>query len=184
MTNPPPINNFEKHFNGFQESLIEAERPNKLSSLVGNWSIAPPNSGINHQFEARACSRSLSDTTPFGGNISRNLGLISCYGHEEKAKDERREVEVPAESFFRKPFNSSGIEYQIGLNNSMAGDNSKYYFGMPDIPCTSTRSFADVGSFSSFLSKPSVDIHESLTVPRSSKMSTCKKQGVQTSNSN
>ncbi|GMP79570.1 hypothetical protein CsSME_00035058 [Camellia sinensis var. sinensis] len=129
FTNPQfVINNFKKHFNGFNEGLIESERLNKLpSSLVNNWSFAPPDSEINNN---------LNPTT-FSGRINMNSGSYLCYGQEMKVKDEHRE-----------------IEYQLGLYNSILGDSNKYYYGLPDVPCNGTRSFGDVMSSNSFLGKP------------------------------
>ncbi|GFY90982.1 hypothetical protein Acr_07g0011780 [Actinidia rufa] len=117
FTNQPSLNNFEKHFNGFNESLIESERLTKLSNLVNNWSIAPPDSGINHPFDSQSCNISLSSTMDrFSPSDLRhmkqrmsNSDLYSGYGHEMKVKD----------------------EYQIGLNNSLVGNN-KYYYGVAE----------------------------------------------------
>jgi len=135
--------------------VIESERLTKLSNLVSNWSIAPPDSaGIinNHQFDLSHMKQTMSNPTQFGGILNRNLGSFSCYGHDTKVKD----------------------EYQIGLNNSFVEEN-KYYYGTSEVPCsTSARSFSDVMNFSNFLSKPSVDIHGSKLMSRS--LSDCKKQ--------
>ncbi|XP_028080241.1 transcription factor bHLH111 isoform X1 [Camellia sinensis] len=173
FTNPQSvINNFEKHFNGFNEGLIESERLNKLpSSLVNNWSIAPPDSEINssiYRFSAQPdichSKQSVSNPTTFSGSINRNSGSYSCYGHEMKVKDEHRE-----------------IEYQLGLYNSILGDSNKYYYGLPDVPCNGTRSFGDAMSSNSFLSKPIVGVHASKPSLRSLSLSDCKKQGIQAS---
>ncbi|XP_028080242.1 transcription factor bHLH111 isoform X2 [Camellia sinensis] len=88
FTNPQSvINNFEKHFNGFNEGLIESERLNKLpSSLVNNWSIAPPDSEINssiYRFSAQPdichSKQSVSNPTTFSGSINRNSD-VPCNG--------------------------------------------------------------------------------------------------------
>ncbi|XP_057495175.1 transcription factor bHLH111 isoform X2 [Actinidia eriantha] len=167
FTNQPSLNNFEKHYNGFNESLIESERLTKLSNLVNNWSIAPPDSRINHPFDSQSCNISLSSTMDrfspsdlchMKQRVS-NSDLYSGYGHEMKVKD----------------------EYQIGLNNSLVGNNNKYYYGVAEVPYTSTRSFADVMSFNSILSKPSMDVHASKPLLKSLNLSDSKKQGVQTS---
>ncbi|KAL7163160.1 hypothetical protein ACSBR2_039293 [Camellia fascicularis] len=88
FTNPQSvINNFEKHFNGFNEGLIESERLNKLpSSLVNNWSIAPPDSEINnniYRFSAQPdichSKQSASNLTTFSGSINRNSD-VPCNG--------------------------------------------------------------------------------------------------------
>lgn len=160
FTNSPSFNNFDqKHFNGFNHGVMETKRLTKLSSLVSNWSIAPPDSAgiLNHQFDLSHMKQTMSNPTPFEGILNRNLGSFSCYGHDSKVKD----------------------EHQIGLSNSFVGDN-KYYYGTSEVPCnTSTRSFSDVMNFSSFLSKPSVGIHGSKSIPRS--LPDCKKQVVQSS---
>ncbi|XP_058184060.1 uncharacterized protein LOC131301696 isoform X3 [Rhododendron vialii] len=155
FANSPSFNNFDqKHFNGFNHGVMESERLTKLSNLVSNWSIAPPDSAgiLNHQFDLSHMKQTMSNPTPFGGILNRNLGSFSCYGHDSKVK----------------------YEHQIGLSNSFVGDN-KYYYGTSEVPCnTSTRSFSDVMNFSSFLSKPSVGIHGSKSRPRS--LPDCKKQ--------
>ncbi|XP_052204154.1 transcription factor bHLH111 [Diospyros lotus] len=200
LTSPPSLNNFEKQFNGFNDGLIESERLNKLSNLVSHWSIAPPDSEINHQFDPRDCHISLSSTmdhrfpqstdhfvhmkqtmsnipTLFGGsNMNRNSGSFPCNGHlGVKVKDENGGIH----------FSGSGSGgYEMGLNNSMVGDSTKYYCGMPDVPCTNTRSFTDLISFNSLLSKPSsVDVHASKPVLRSLHLPDSKKQGNQSPNS-
>lgn len=160
FANSPSFNNFDqKHFNGFNHGVMESERLTKLSNLVSNWSIAPPDSAgiLNHQFDLSHMKQTMSNPTPFVGILNRNLGSFSCYGHDSKVKD----------------------EHQIGHSNSFVGDN-KYYYGTSEVPCnTSTRSFSDVMNFSSFLSKPSVGIHGSKSIPRS--LPDCKKQVVQSS---
>uniref|UniRef100_A0A5B7BVS3 BHLH domain-containing protein n=1 Tax=Davidia involucrata TaxID=16924 RepID=A0A5B7BVS3_DAVIN len=199
FTNLTSFNNFEKHYNGFNESLIESERLNKLSNLVSNWSIAPPDPEINHQFDPRSCSISLgsrmdqysqsdlchvkqtvSDSTSCGGGINRNFASFSCYGHDLKMENEHPEIETPAGALLRRSFNSNGIGYQVGLNNSIVGDNGKNYYGITDVPCNNARSFTDVISFSSE-TKPLVDIHATKSVLKSLNLSDCKKQVLQTS---
>ncbi|KAL7216923.1 hypothetical protein ACSBR1_028782 [Camellia fascicularis] len=173
FTNPQSvINNFKKHFNGFNEGLIESERLNKLpSSLVNNWSIALLDSEINnnlYRFSSQPdichSKQSASNPTTFSGSINRNSGSYSCYGQEMKVKDEHRE-----------------IEYQLGLYNSILGDSNKYYYGLPDVPCNGTRSFGDVMSSNSFLGKAIVGVHASKPNLRSLNLSDCKKQGIQAS---
>ncbi|XP_059649821.1 transcription factor bHLH111 [Cornus florida] len=187
FTNPSSFNNFEKQFNGFNETLIESERLNKLSNLVSNWSLAPPDPEVNHQFDPNNCHMkqtiSSDSTISCKGDINRNFGSLPCYGHDMKVENELQEVEAPNGALFRRSFNSSnGIGYQMGLNNSVVGDNMKYYYGMPDVPCTNARSFADVISFgSNCLSKPLVDIHAPKPNLKSSNLSDCKKQDIQNS---
>ncbi|KAA8532372.1 hypothetical protein F0562_032373 [Nyssa sinensis] len=200
FTNLTSFNNFEKHYNGFNESLIESERLNKLSNLVSNWSIAPPDPEVNNQFDPRSCSISLgsgmdqysqsalchvkptvSDSTSCGGGINRNFGSISCYGHDLKVENEHRDFDSPGALLRRSSFNSDGIGYQVGLNSSILGDNGKYYYGITDMPCTNPRSFTDVITFSTSLTKPLVDIHPTKPFIKSLNLSDCKKQVLHTS---
>ncbi|RVX11447.1 Transcription factor bHLH111 [Vitis vinifera] len=60
FTNSTSFSNFDKHFNGFSENFIGSERLTKLSDLVSNWSIAPPDPEVNHQFDPQICNMSLS----------------------------------------------------------------------------------------------------------------------------
>ena len=108
--------------------------------------------------------------------MNRNSGSFPCNGHlGVKVKDENGGIHFSG--------NGSG-GYEMGLNNSMVGDSTKYYCGMPDVPCTNTRSFTDLISFNSLLSKPSsVDVHASKPVLRSLHLSDSKKQGNQSPNS-
>ncbi|KAM7487854.1 hypothetical protein LguiB_025338 [Lonicera macranthoides] len=177
FSSSPCFNNFDKNFNnGFNDAIFENERLSKLSNLVSNWSIAPPEPEINHQFGPHGCNISLSSSTTFDHHQYsqstvmdvRTNGLHSCYGHDMKV-DERR----PIEPLIRKSMNGvNGVGYQMGINNSMnVADNGKYYYGLPDM------------SFGSCLSKPLVDVSASKSLTKNNlNLSDCKKpSSLQTS---
>ncbi|KAK6921414.1 hypothetical protein RJ641_011921 [Dillenia turbinata] len=194
FTSSTSFSTIEKHLNGFSESLIESERFNKLSNLVSNWSIAPP---CNPQFNTRACNyislntcmdnqpafchmkQSLSNSSPSVSALTnKNPSLMS---HSPKLEaPEQQEVEIPT-TLFRRPFScSNGFGYQIGLNNSILGENSKFYQGtVMDPPSSNLRSFSNL-SYTGCLTKPLVDIHTSKPCLKSPNFSDCKKQGVPT----
>ncbi|KAJ6981865.1 hypothetical protein NC653_025075 [Populus alba x Populus x berolinensis] len=192
FTNPTSFNNFDKHLNGFSESLIGGGRFNKLVSPL---SIAPPNPEVRRQlFDPLTCNISLSpsvnhdysgqhqstysnSTTCLMGE-SRNSDLQSCYGHDLKVENEHRERPTAP---FRRPFNSNGVGYHIGLNSSVVGDNSKYYHGMPDATNRSARNFADALTFSNRLRKPLIDIQVPKPCFKSINLSDSRNQGLQTS---
>lgn len=193
------FNNFEKHITGFGESVLDNERLCKLSNLVSTWSIAPPVADANRQFEPQTCNISLSSSVDhysnpdpcdhmkqtFGDSTScglgtRNPSLYSCYGHNPKVENESRESDAPL-ALLRRPFNNNGVGYQVELNNSLVGDNARYY-GMPNsTSCSRLRSFADIISFGSRIGKPLMDIHAPNPSLKSLNSSVHKKQGLQTS---
>ncbi|KAF5750045.1 transcription factor bHLH [Tripterygium wilfordii] len=179
---PSSFSNFEKHLNGFSHetlSNIEGERLTKLSNLVSNWSLAPPDPEV--KFDTQTCNISLSPSINHYNSQQGqgNLGFLPCYGNEMKLENE---IEAPG-TFLRRPIIGNGIRYQMGLNS--LGDNDKYYYGMNGTsPCAdSARNFADVVSFNSRFGKPLMDIQvpkhcfKSLTMPHPKKQ-----LQVQTSN--
>ncbi|XP_062150217.1 uncharacterized protein LOC133858769 isoform X3 [Alnus glutinosa] len=171
------FNNFDKHISsGLSESVLDNERLSKLSNLVSTWSIAPPVADVNRQFDPEACDVSLSDGHD---STSRNSSLFSCYrDHDLKVDNESRESEAPAALFN----NCNGVQYQIELNSSLVGDNTRYYGMSNPSSCTRIRSFADIISFSSRIGKPLVDIHAPNHCFKSLNSSVHdKKQGLQTS---
>ncbi|PNT24596.1 hypothetical protein POPTR_008G142700v4 [Populus trichocarpa] len=192
LTNPTSFNNFEKQLNGFSESLIGSGRLNKL---VSHLCIAPPNPEVKRQlFDPLTGNTSLnpsvnnhyssqhqtySNSTPCLVGESRNSGFQSCYSRDPKVDNEHRTRPTAP---FRRPFNSNGVGYHIGLNNSvLVGDNSKYYYGMPDATSRSARNFADVLTFTNRLSKPLVDFQVPKPCFKSINLSDSRKQGIQTS---
>ncbi|KAG6764374.1 hypothetical protein POTOM_031842 [Populus tomentosa] len=194
LTNPTSFNNFEKQLNGFSESLIGSGRLNKL---VSHLCIAPPNPEVKRQsFDPLTGNTSLnpsvnnhyssqhqtySNSTPCLVGESRNSGFQSCYSRDPKVdNDHRGRPTAP----FRRSFNSSGVGYNIGLNSSVVGDNSKYYYGMPDATSRSARNFADVLTFTNRLSKPLVDFQVPKPCFKSINLSDSRKQGIQTSSPN
>ncbi|XP_034681154.1 transcription factor bHLH111 [Vitis riparia] len=201
FTNSTSFSNFDKHFNGFSENFIGSERLTKLSDLVSNWSIAPPDPEVNHQFDPQICNMSLSspmdiqysqpdlchmkltfnESASCGMGASRNSGLLSCYRHDQKVENDHHEIGSSPGPLLRRPCQSNGIGYQFGLNGSIVGDNGKYYYGIPNTTCSNPRNFADVISFSSRLCKPLVDSRESKPCLKPLSLSDCKKQGLQTS---
>lgn len=191
FTNPASLNNFEKHLNGFSESLIGGGRFNKL---VSQLSIAPPNPEVRRQlFDPLTCNISLSpsvnhdysgqhqtysNSTPCLMGESRNSDFQSCYGHDLKVENEHRERPTAP---FRRSFNSNTVGYHIGLNSSVVGDNSKYYHGMPDATNRSARNFADALTFSNRSRKPLIDIQVPKPCFKSINLSDSRNQGLQTS---
>ncbi|KAH8495903.1 hypothetical protein H0E87_018908 [Populus deltoides] len=191
FTNPASLNNFEKHLNGFSESLIGGGRFNKL---VSQLSIAPPNPEVRRQlFDPLTCNISLSpsvnhdysgqhqtysNSTPCLMGESRNSDFQSCYGHDLKVENEHRERPTAP---FRRSFNSNAGGYHIGLNSSVVGDNSKYYHGMPDATNRSARNFADALTFSNRSRKPLIDIQVPKPCFKSINLSDSRNQGLQTS---
>ncbi|KAF3945500.1 hypothetical protein ACB098_03G093100 [Castanea mollissima] len=201
FTNSTSFNNFEKHINGFNDSVLDNERLNKLSNLVSTWSIAPPDPDVNRQFDPQTCNISLSssmdhysqpdlchmkhafaDSTSCDLGTTRNSSLFPCYSHDMKVENERRETEAPV-ALLRRSFNNNGVGYQIGANSPLMGDNPRsYFYGMPNSSsCRNIKSFADVISFSNRMGKPLMDIHAPNNCFKSLNTSDYKKQGLQTS---
>ena len=203
FTNSTSFSNFDKHFNGFAENFIESERLSKLSDLVSNWSIAPPDPEVNHQFDPQICNMSLSspmdmqysqhdnichmklaftESASCGMVANRNSALLSCYRHDQKEENDHNEIgSAPAGPLLRRACQSNGIGYQFGLNSSIVGDNSRYYYGSSNTTCNNPRNFADFISFSGRLCKPLIDARESKPCLKPLNLSDCKKQGLQTS---
>ncbi|KAK6931809.1 hypothetical protein RJ641_003602 [Dillenia turbinata] len=193
FTSSTSFSTMEKHLNGFSESLTESERLNKLSNLVSNWSIAPPN---NPEFNPRACNyislntcmdnqpafchmkQSFSNSSPSASGLTdRNPSLT--YHSPKLEAPEQQEVEMLT-TLFRRPFgNSNGFGCQIGLNNSIVGENSRFYQGtVMDPPSSNMRNFTNL-SYTGCLTKPLVDIHTTKPCLKSPNLSDCKK-GVPT----
>ncbi|OAY29395.1 transcription factor bHLH111 [Manihot esculenta] len=200
-TNAPSFTSFDhKPINGFStdhHSFIESERVTKLSNLVRNWSIAPPDPGVEvsrETIDPITCNISLSsslnhythpqtysDSASFGTGMNRKSGFLSCYGHDLKVENEHRHVDIPG-YIFRRSFNGNGIGNHIGLSSgSVVADNSKYYHGVPDNTCTSARTFTDGAAFNGRYSKPLIDIQGPKPFFKSLNLSDCGKQGVQNS---
>lgn len=202
-----PFNNFDqKNFNGsFNDNMFEAERLSKLSNLVSNWSIAPPDPEINGpaQFDPQSCNISLSrpnldhysgsgDVCYMKQNVNRELGSYSSHGHDHDLKvelnDQRDDhAEVNGNNLFPRAYNNGTprIGYQMGMNNSMNGDNSKLYYGVQDVSCNNGRNLEDVLAFSNgaFSNKlpPTNVITPSKPMLKTLNLSDCKKQTQQTS---
>ncbi|XP_048229590.1 transcription factor bHLH111 [Ricinus communis] len=210
------FNNFEKHINGFStdhhhQSLIESDqRVTKLSNLVNNWSIAPPDPGVvsnNRDFDPMTCSISLSSVNHYSpqpqtfsdsascgtAGMGRNSGLIlSCYGSHDHVKVENdhehqnhhRHVEAPAAGYVlrRSTFNNNGagVGYHIGLNNGSVMADNSKYY-YGTTENTSARTFNDGLTFNGRLNKPLIDIQGHKPCFKSLNLSDCRKQGLQTS---
>ncbi|XP_065856958.1 transcription factor bHLH111 [Euphorbia lathyris] len=213
-TNPSSLNNFDKHMNGFtttsdhhhhhhphhhQHELIENERVTKLSNLVSNWSIAPPDPGLvsNCEFDPITCNISLnssmnhfsqpqnfSDSTPYATGMNR----VSGFSHGLKVEN----VETQGGYVMRRPFGSNINDggYSFGMNNSNSGmgDNGKCYYGVVPAAggdtsntCTTARNFTDGINFNVRLHKPLMDVHGHKPSFKSLALSDCRKQGLQTS---
>ncbi|XP_050231204.1 transcription factor bHLH111 [Mercurialis annua] len=217
------FNNFDKHINnGFnnnpdqhqhqhhqhqhqhqhRQGLIDGDqRINKLSNLVSNWSIAPPDpitcnislssSGLNH-YAPQPQTFGDSATSCGAAGIGRSSsGLIfSGYGSHNLLKVEN-DPEVGAESgyFIRRPsYDSNGLgvgnyDQHSGVNNgnsSIVADN-KYYYGAADNIYSSARNFHDGLSFNGRFSKPLIDIQGHKPCSKSMNLSDRRKHGLQNS---
>lgn len=203
--NSTPFNNFEqKNFNGsFNDNIFEAERLSKLSNLVSNWSIAPPDPEINGpaQFDPRSCNISLNhpnldqysesgDVCYMKPNVNRELGSYSTHGHDHDLKVELNHqrddhAEVNGNHLFPRAYNGTRMEYQMGMNNSMGGDNNKLYYGVQDVSCNNGRITEEIHAFSNFFSNklPPMNniINPSKPMLKTLNLSDCKKQTQQTS---
>ncbi|KAK6242394.1 hypothetical protein SCA6_007783 [Theobroma cacao] len=188
--NPSSVfNNFVKNLNGYttddNQSSIESERLTKLSNLVSNWSIAPPDPEVTRQFNPKSCDQipltsSVENYTQpaFGGMATiKNPVFLSCYGHHHDVKMEAEGLDVEAPtSHFRRAFkgnNSNGYHHNSLINNSSMEADNFYGSSMSHSPFTSTMTY-------SRLSKPLIDIHASKPCFRPlNNLSDCKKQGIQ-----
>ncbi|KAL8157724.1 uncharacterized protein LOC141724379 [Apium graveolens] len=204
--NAAPFNNFDqKNFNGsFNDNMFEAERLTKLSNLVSNWSIAPPDPEINGppQFDPQSCNISLSrpnldhysgsgDVCYMKQDVNRELGSYSSHGHDHDLKvelnDQRDDnAEVNGNSQFPRAYNNgTRIGYQMGMNNSINGDNSKLYYGVQDVSCNNGRNLEDALAFSNgaFSNKlpPTNNITPSKPMLKTLNLSDCKKHTQQAS---
>ncbi|XP_022734637.1 uncharacterized protein LOC111288134 isoform X2 [Durio zibethinus] len=204
------FNNFIKNLNGYdtstdhddhQSSIESDQRLTKLSNLVSNWSIAPPDPQANPQFNAKSCHddhisltsnpvENYSQRLPVfsGMATTKNPVFVSCYGggnhhHDLKMETLRLDMEAPT-SYFRRAFKgtkSNGYQHHHHnslINNSISTEADSFYGSMShNTPCTSTITY-------SRLSKPLVDhIHPSKPTFRPLNLSDCKKQGLQAANS-
>ncbi|KAM5566538.1 hypothetical protein ABKV19_014943 [Rosa sericea] len=166
------LNNFERQIN-----INGSFSSENLSNLVSTWSIAPPEPQVAN--------------SPFF-----NLPQVSCYGANNNLMKVESATQLAGANLHGRPFssdNGSNIDYQIGLNNTMATDNSYYGSGnglvMPDSysSSNSARNFTDVISFNSRLGKPLMDHSHHAQKPSNFKSlinlsdNTSKKQGLQTS---
>ncbi|XP_027367477.1 transcription factor bHLH111 [Abrus precatorius] len=189
------FNSFEKNLNGFSEAMIENnERLTKLSNLVSTWSIAPPDPEVSGHFDPQTNNMSMSSSMdhfpqsdhfkqPFGdstscslGGASRNSGMLPCYDHDMKVKQEYHASEVPG-AVFGKSLNTNG--YQNGFNSPSVGESSKFYHGLPNLS-SCTRNFSDVISFNSRLGRPVIGIHAQKPRMKYLNLTESKKQGLQT----
>ncbi|XWS63995.1 hypothetical protein CRYUN_Cryun06bG0148900 [Craigia yunnanensis] len=201
--NSSVFNNFIKNINGYDtstdhdhQSSIESERLIKLSNLVSNWTIAPPDPQINPQFiNPKSCdhisliSNSVEDYSQqlpdfCGMTTIKNPVFVSCYDngnhhHDVKMETQGLDMEAPT-SYFRRALkgnNSNGYHHHNCLiNNSISMEADNFYGSMSHSPCTSTINY-------SRLSKPFVDIHASKPCFRPFNLPDCKKQGLLTTNS-
>ncbi|XVF85513.1 hypothetical protein PTKIN_Ptkin17bG0123400 [Pterospermum kingtungense] len=199
---PSVFNNFIKNLNEYEtstdhdnQSSIESET--KLSNLVSNWSIAPPDPQLDPQFNPKSsCHDHVSLTSNSVENYShhhqqllpafcgmttiKNPVFVSCYGGNGYVKMETSEspdMEVPT-SYFRRAFKgnynySNGYHHHSLVNNSTSMEAENFY-----------GSSASTISYNNRLSKPLVDIHASSKPSlRPMSLSECKKQGIQAPNS-
>ncbi|XP_017224711.1 transcription factor bHLH111 isoform X2 [Daucus carota subsp. sativus] len=178
-----PFNNFDqKNFNGsFSDNMFEAERLTKLSNLVSNWSIAPPDPEINGS----------GDVCYMKQNVNRDLSSYPSHGDDHDLKVELNDQrdnhtdQVNVNNLFPRAYdNGTRMGYQTGINNSMGGDNSKLYYGVHDVSCNNGRNLEDVMAFSSgFGNKlpPTNIINPSKPLLKTLNLSDCKKQTQQPS---
>ncbi|XVE91920.1 hypothetical protein REPUB_Repub01dG0052800 [Reevesia pubescens] len=219
--NPSVFNNLIKNLNGYeyntstdhdhQNSNIESDqRLTKLSNLVSNWSIAPPDPQVNPQFinPKSICHDHISLTNNSLENYSQSqqpdfcgmattknpVFVSSCYGHgngnhhhhhDVKMETQSLDMEVPT-SYFRRAFKGGST-----------ADSNGYHHHHNTLINNSVSMEADnfYGSIShnppctstftyNRLSKPLVDIHASKPSFRPlMTLSDCKKQGLQAANS-
>ncbi|KAJ9563599.1 hypothetical protein OSB04_008759 [Centaurea solstitialis] len=126
FSSPTNLNHFEKNFNGFNDGMYQSKNP----ASVGSWSIAPPDVEISPQFD------------------QYNAQFTAI-------KNEHTESDIDREGLFRRGLSGQAIEYQVGINDMVVGDNSKYYYGgMPDLECANGRGFLDLVAFGGCLNKP------------------------------
>ncbi|XVE85505.1 hypothetical protein DITRI_Ditri17bG0096200 [Diplodiscus trichospermus] len=194
--NSSVFNSFFKNLNGYDtsadhdhQSSIEStdQRFTKLSNLVSNWSIAPPDTQINPHFNPKPCHDSMENYSDdhqqqpafCGMAMTKNPVFVSCYGdatyhHDVKMEPQSLDMEAPT-PYFRRAFKGSNSNryhhhHNSFINNSISMEADNFY-GSSTIN-------------SSRFSKPLVDInHASKPSFRPLSLSDCKKQGVQAANS-
>lgn len=161
-----PFNNFSKNFDGFGNKIFEPQGQGltKLSNIVSNWSIAPPDPEISRQFDPLSCNISLSPSsdqyTPYfmKPNGNTKLDSYSSQGHDHL-----------------KSLHGNGVgSYEMGMNNVI---------NVEDFSCKNDNgsNLADVMSFTNCLNKPWIDINASMPILKSLNLSDCKKQALQAS---
>ncbi|XP_071724301.1 transcription factor bHLH111-like [Rutidosis leptorrhynchoides] len=199
------FNNFEKHnLNGFntdhdhhhQQNLLIPNGIDRLSKLVNNWSIAPPDQEINQLFDPKPFNISLDCSVGRHDQYLSQPGASTLCQMQQKQildplmgrnsaglfhdlkmeSDHHQEIER-SRNLIQRSFDALD-EYQVGLNSPMVGDNTKLLHGMPYSPCT--RKFNDVLNFTSRFTKPLLDINVSKPCLKPLSLSDCKKQASST----
>ncbi|XP_043715620.1 uncharacterized protein LOC122664010 [Telopea speciosissima] len=168
LTKSLSINNLEKQFTGYNGSLMENQRL--------NYNISLNNSSMDQYPEADfpQMKQNFPNTSSYlvAGNRSSST-FLPCYGQDLKVENQQ-EIESFRASFQRPSFSSTtnGVGYQMGPNNSVMGENNKYYYGISNAPLSITRNLL---SFNGSLSKPLVNFQASkaclkpLSSPKSEK---------------
>ncbi|OMO93923.1 hypothetical protein COLO4_16623 [Corchorus olitorius] len=202
------FNNFIKNINGnytndhhhHHQSSIESadQRFTKLSNLVSNWSIAPPDPELNNNHEHMSLNSSssvenYSNQPSFCGmaaamNIKTPV-FLSCYGQNQNQNQNHHDVKMEdmeaSNSYFRRAFKGGNNGYnhhhrESFINNSsMEADN---FFGSSSMSHSLNTSSI---TYSGRLSKPLVDIHvpnKPYNIrPLNNNLSDCKKPAAPTS---
>ncbi|XP_024988578.1 transcription factor bHLH111 isoform X2 [Cynara cardunculus var. scolymus] len=154
FSSPTNLHHFEKNFSGFNDGLYQSKNPASVTS----WSIAPPDVEISPQFDQYS-------------------------GQFTAIKNEHTESDIEREGLFRRGLSSHPMEYQVGINNMVVGDNTKYYYsGMPNLECANGRGFADLVAFGSCLNKPLSESNmSSKPIMNSMNLPDLRKQAIHTS---
>ncbi|KAF9624741.1 hypothetical protein IFM89_013279 [Coptis chinensis] len=156
-------NNIARQLNSFSGSF-------NLSSLVTDWSIAPPCPEVDHQItQPPVCnmsrdsmhqhsepdlSQNLSNSTMYG--VADSSSFLPCYAHEMKVESQHQQIE-DSEALLHKSSKNNSSKYRMGHNSpTVMGYNDKYYYGMSEAPWF-TRNLADAISFNGCINKPMVD---------------------------
>ncbi|XVE74615.1 hypothetical protein DITRI_Ditri12bG0031600 [Diplodiscus trichospermus] len=189
------FNNFIKNFNGYDtstdhdhQSSVESERLTRMSNLVSNWSINPPDPHVNPQF-INSVENYSQQLPAFCGmaTVLRNPVFLSCYENgnhhppDVKRETQGLDMEAPT-SYCRRAFKgnkTNGYHHHNTslVNNSMEAEN--FYGSMTSSysPCTSSITY-------SRFSRPLLDINASRPcLSKSLNLLNCKKQGLQAGNS-
>ncbi|KAF8398815.1 hypothetical protein HHK36_014675 [Tetracentron sinense] len=166
--NSPSSNNFEQKVD-ISRSLIESERPTNLSNIVSKRSMSPQDPKYKCQINPPICNislnssinqypkpdlshmkQNLTNSSSYGVEEITNTGFFPCYEHDMTVESKHQGFESTGASFN----SNDGLRCQIGLNNSVIGEESKYYYEMSDGPCSNIEGFLDLNSFSGSLNKP------------------------------